>query len=97
MTLRIEIVADEGSPTIVLYGRLSATEVAVFETTAAEAGLPLRIDLGNLVAADAEGRLSLRRQRRSGACLVGASPYIGLLLEREDDAERVTAAREEDR
>ena len=46
------------------------------------AGLPLRIDLAQLAGADAEGRRSLWRQKRRGACLTGASPYIGLLLER---------------
>jgi hypothetical protein len=71
-----------------LYGSLSKAEVAEFETTVAEAGLPLRIDLGQLVAADAEGRRSLCRQKRRGACLAGASPHIGLLLDAAGGAER---------
>ena len=88
MTLRIDVVAGTDPRTIVLYGWLSKAEVAEFERTVAEAGLPLRIDLGQLVAADAEGRLSLRRQKRRGACLVGASPYIGLLLESEQGPQK---------
>jgi len=66
MTLRIDVVAAEGPPTIVLSGRLSRAEVAEFERTVAETGLPLRIDLGQLVQADAEGRQSLCRQKRRG-------------------------------
>jgi hypothetical protein len=81
MTLRIEHAASAGPATIELHGRLSAAEVAEFERTVAEAGLPLRIEMGQLVGADAEGLQSLRRQRGRGARLSGASPYIGLLLE----------------
>ena len=88
MTLRIDVVAAGGAPTIVLSGWLSKAEVAEFERTVAETGLPLRIDLGQLVQADAEGRQSLCRQKRSGAVLVGASPYVGLLLDSADEAER---------
>lgn len=82
MTLRIDLLAGTSPATIALHGWLSAAEVAEFERTAAEAGLPLRIDLAQLAGADAEGRRSLCRQERRGACLIGASPYIGMLLER---------------
>jgi len=88
MTLRIDVALGADPPTIVLSGRLSAAEVAELERTAAEAGLPLRIDLGQLVNADAEGRRSLCRQKRRGACLVGASPYMELLLESAGGPER---------
>jgi hypothetical protein len=93
MTLRIDIPAGDGPSTIVLHGWLSAAEVAEFERTVAEAGLPLRVDLAQLAGADEEGRRSLWRQKRRGACLTGASPYIGLLLERsaggaEDEREK---------
>jgi hypothetical protein len=81
MTLRIDVVPDADPPTVILHGRLSVAEVAEFERAAAEAGLPLRIELGQLIAADAEGWRSLCRQKRRGASLVGASPYVGLLLE----------------
>jgi len=82
MTLRIDLLAGKGPATIALHGWLSAAEVAEFERTVAEAGLPLRIDLAQLAGADAEGRRCLCRQERRGASLTGASPYIGLLLER---------------
>jgi hypothetical protein len=82
MTLRIDLLAGKGSATIKLHGWLSAAEVAEFERTVAEAGMPLRIDLAQLAGADAEGRRCLCWQERRGASLTGASPYIGLLLER---------------
>jgi len=86
MTLRIDLLAGKGPATIALHGWLSAAEVAEFERTVAEAGLPLRIDLAQLAGADAEGRRCLWRQERRGASLTGASPYIGLLLERSAGA-----------
>ena len=46
--------------------------------------LPLRIDLENLAGADGAGLQALHRERRRGARLAGASPYIALLLERAD-------------
>ena len=82
MTLRIDLLPETGPATIKLHGWLSAAEVAEFERTVAEAGLPLRIDLAQLAGVDAGGRRSLRRQERRGVCLTGASPYIRLLLER---------------
>jgi hypothetical protein len=81
MTLRIDILPGPGPPTVRLIGRLSVAEVPELETTAAKAGLPLCIDLGQLAGADAAGVRALRLLRGSGASLTGASPYIGLLLE----------------
>jgi hypothetical protein len=100
MTLRIDLPADTSPATIALHGRLSAAEVAELERAAAEAGLPLRIDLSQLAGVDAEGRRFLRRLERRGACLIGASPYIGLLLERsagqvEDEPEKVNGGGRE--
>ena len=88
MTLRIDVLAGAGTQTIVLHGWLSKAEVLEFERVASEAGLPLRIDLGQLVGADAEGWRSLSRQKPRGACLTGASPYIELLLEGAAETER---------
>jgi len=56
-------------------------EVPDLETTVAKVGLPLRIDVGQMAGADAAGLRALQRLRGRGACLIGASPYIGLLLE----------------
>ena len=64
---------------MVLQGRLCVAEVAVLEKTAAEAGLPLSLDLRQLLGADADGLRALRRQRRRGVCFTGVSPYMELL------------------
>jgi hypothetical protein len=81
MTVRIDTATDVGQPTIVLHGWLSAAEVPEFERLVTEAGLPVRIDLTDLVEADLEGRRSLLRLRkRRGVHLVGASPHVRLLL-----------------
>jgi len=87
MTVRIDTAAGEGQPTIALHGWLSVAEVPEFERLVAEAGLPVRIDLTELVEADVEGRRSLLRQQERGAHLVGASPYLRLLLDRAARAE----------
>ena len=81
MTLRIDLAVDADPATMVLQGRLSVAEVAVFEKTATEAGLPLCLDLRQLLGADAEGLRALRRQRRHGVSFTGVSPYMELLLE----------------
>ena len=81
MTLRIDVLTGPGPPTVRLIGRLSVAEVPDLETTAAKAGVPLCIDLGQLAGADAAGLRALQRLRGRGASLTGASPYIGLLLE----------------
>jgi hypothetical protein len=81
MTLRIDLAVGSDPATMVLQGRLSVAEVAVFEKTAVEAGLPLCLDLRQLLGADAEGLRALRRQRRRGARFTGTSPYMELLLE----------------
>jgi len=81
MTLRIDLAVGAVPTTMVLQGRLSVAEVAVLEKTAAEAGLPLCLDLRQLLGADAEGLRALRRQRRRGARFTGVSPYMELLLE----------------
>jgi hypothetical protein len=53
----------------------------------------LRLDLRQLLGADAGGLRALRRQRRLGACFTGVSPYMELLLETtvwraEDESEK---------
>jgi len=63
-----------------LHGWLSGPEIAEFKAACGEKALPLRIELENLAGASAQGILALREQRSRGARLVGASPYIDLLL-----------------
>ena len=71
----------EREPVLALHGRLAGPEVAEFERIAADAPLPLRIDLENLIGVNASGLVALRAQRDRGAHLTKASPYVRLLLE----------------
>jgi hypothetical protein len=80
VTLQIVCAHVEGEARIELHGRLSGPEIAEFETACAAERPPLRIDLENLAGASADGILALKEQRARGARLVGASPYIELLL-----------------
>lgn len=87
MTLRIEKSVDPGAAAIVLHGWLSGAEVAELERAAEAHGRAARIHIEHLAGADAEGLRALRRLRCGGASLVGASPYIELLLERTATAQ----------
>lgn len=82
MTLHIVCTRVEGEARIELHGRLSGPEIAELRTACASQTPPvrLRIDLENLSGASPDGILALKELRASGAHLVGASPYIELLL-----------------
>ena len=80
MTLQIVCRTVENGSVIELHGRLSGPEIGEFQGTCAVKPLPLRIELENLSGASADGILALKEQRARGARLVGASPYIELLL-----------------
>jgi hypothetical protein len=82
MTLRIFEENDRLGEIVALHGWLSGAEVAEFERVAATHGQGLRIDLRNLAGTDADGLRALGQLRAAGARLVGASPFIELLLER---------------
>lgn len=87
MTLRIFDEARDRRAVISLHGWLSVAEVGELERVAAEALPPVTIDLAHLVGVDADGLQALRRQQERGARLVGASPFIELLLERTPETE----------
>ena len=80
LTLHIVCVRVEGEARIALHGRLSGPEIAEFQSACASEAPPIRIDLENLSGASPDGILALKEQRARGARLVGASPYIELLL-----------------
>jgi hypothetical protein len=81
VTLRIISTTVVHGSMVELHGWLNGPEVAEFRKVCAAKTLPLSIDLKHLVGADAAGILALREQRARGAGLVGASPYIELLLQ----------------
>lgn len=81
MTLQIvRRTTQEEGEVIELHGWLCGPELDAFEAVCASHPLPLRIDLQNLAGASADGVLALKAQRARGASLIGASPYIDLLL-----------------
>jgi len=82
MTLRIMTTGSNLRATIKIDGRLTGEEGPELRRVCAGAsGRPV-IDLTDLQSADREGVRVLRALRAKGADLVGASPYIQLLLDR---------------
>jgi anti-anti-sigma regulatory factor len=73
---RIQVAVDPDRYTVQLAGRLNAAQVAELRHVCAAARGQLRIDLTDLLSADAVGLDALRRLRRSGAELVGAARYL---------------------
>jgi hypothetical protein len=71
---------DSGVQVIRLAGWLEGEAVAELERVVSGRAEPLQIDLAEVRSADPAGLAVLRALRARGARLVGASPYIRLLL-----------------
>jgi anti-anti-sigma regulatory factor len=82
VTLYIACGSDAGVRVVRLEGWLEGEVVAELESVVSGESGPLRLDLSELRSADKAGLDALRALRAAGAALVGASPYIRLLLER---------------
>jgi hypothetical protein len=80
VTLRIAFSEDSGIQIMRLEGWLEGEAVAELERVVSGRAEPLRIELAELRSADPAGLTVLRALRARGARLVGASPYIRLLL-----------------
>ena len=80
MTLRIACDQASGISVIRLEGWLEGDVVTELERVVAESARPLRLDLTQLRSADPAGLTVLKALRGQGAVLVGASPYLRLLL-----------------
>ncbi len=83
MTLRIFESSGGTGDTLALHGWLSAAEVSELERVGAAHGSPLTVDLAHLAGVDADGLQALVRLQAGGARLVGATPFVALLIERE--------------
>ena len=68
--------------TIRVAGRLRDDGVVLLGDACGAARRPLVLDLSELTSASDAGALLLRRLAREGVHLLGASPYVKLLLER---------------
>jgi hypothetical protein len=80
VTLHIALGQESGIQLIRLAGWLEGEAVAELERVVSGRAEPLRLDLAELRSADPAGLTVLRALRARGAGLVGASPYIRLLL-----------------
>ena len=81
MDCRIQVVQRENGWTVVLAGRLKAAQVHELSSTCALIRGHLRLDLTDLLSADAVGVDVLRRLRQNGAELVGVPGYFRRWLE----------------
>jgi hypothetical protein len=80
MTIYIACSSESGIRVVRLEGWLEGEGVAELERVINGDSGSLRLDLSELRSADAAGLAALRALRASGASIVGASPYIKLLL-----------------
>lgn len=81
MECRIDIVQRPDGWTVLLAGRLRAAQVHELCAACGAAGHRVRVDLTDLLSADAVGVDALRRLHRSGAELVGVPAYFCQWLE----------------
>ena len=82
MTLRITPAGPGPSATLKIDGRLTSEEVAELRLACDRVEGRLILDLSGLQSADRQGVSVLRELRTKGADLVGASPYVQILLDR---------------
>ncbi len=80
MVIRIDSLQQGPSVVIRLAGSLAGPDVGVLRDSIARQGLPNRIDLSEVEFVDAEGARMLLDLEGRGAALVGAEPYVELLL-----------------
>jgi anti-anti-sigma regulatory factor len=73
---RIQIVHRDDGCTVLLAGRLRAAQVHDLKGICAAERGRVRIDLTDLLSADAVGLDALRRLRHDGAELVGVAQYL---------------------
>ncbi len=81
MTFRIITVPSQNKTTIHVEGRLAGEGAADLQKEVQGAAAPIHLDLSDLQSADVEGVRALRSLSAKGVKLVGASPYIRLLLD----------------
>jgi len=80
VTLRMALGEESGVQVIRLADWLEGEAVPELERVVSGCAEPLRLELAELRSADPAGLRVLRALRARGARLVGASPYIRLLL-----------------
>ena len=86
MTLKVGLVGNASPRTVALHGRLDEESLAAFAAIAAGMSPGARCDLTELKSADDAGVVALVHLRDRGVELVGASPYLELLLQHAREA-----------
>ena len=76
MECRIQVVPQPDICLVYLAGRLNAAQVPELRQVCADVTGRIRVDLSDLLSADAVGIDALRRLRRDGAELVGVARYL---------------------
>src|SRR5262245_24882307 len=80
MELRVTVRQRARSTVVQVDGRLTASHLHELEQLVAAVVGPAVIDLSNLLSADDAGVATLRSLAGRGVSLVGATPYVSLLL-----------------
>jgi anti-anti-sigma regulatory factor len=85
MSVRITS-SSESSGTVVVHiaGKLRNEDIGELEREASGVTGPLVLDVSDLTSTDAAGAESLKAMAHRGAELRGVSPYLALLLERNE-------------
>ena len=81
MTFRITRLDHQPGTLLRVAGRLEQQGLAELERSCRESVLPLTIDLSELTHADKKAVVTLSQLATEGAHLVGASPYLAMLLD----------------
>jgi len=81
MPFKAEVVDEGGRITLRLAGRLDLEQSSELLHLYDETDGAMRLDLTDLMSADAAGLDMLRTLRSRGAGLVGLTPYLGLQLD----------------
>ena len=75
--------SEEGSNKVVrIAGRIEEQHLAELQRLCSASGRTVAIDLSDLQSADSAGIQWLHYASRQGTAIVGASPYITLLIDR---------------
>ena len=81
--IRITTTVRSGVTTIKVDGRLMCGDAAELMRVCEGCDVPVVIDLCDLTFADNEGAMVLKKLRAGGATLVGARPYVAMVLKEE--------------
>jgi anti-anti-sigma regulatory factor len=80
VVIRIDTFREGSLLVMHVAGSLAGSDVAVLGETVAVEGLPHRVELSGVEFVDAEGASALLGLEARGTSLVGAEPYVDLLL-----------------